>query len=375
MPAFSFRHIKNLYPIFWSKAREVTDAMIADVHKQSGTEDEGVVEVGGWASRVTLDIIGVAGIGHDFNAIENPDSELNTCYRTIFSPNRGVRLLELAGLILPGWFLRNLPVKQNRQLQAARSLVRRTCFDLVHEKREKLENGKSTGTDILSVAMESGGFSDEDMVNQLMTFLAAGHETTASAMMWAIYLLCRNPDVQTRLREDVRAGLPGISDATSTVDSAEVDKISYLHAVCNEVFRLTPPVSLTLRTTANDSTILNQPIPKGTTIILSPQAVNLNPQLWGEDAGQFNPERWMGPGRANSGGADSNYSMLTFLHGPRSCIGKDFAKAEFAVLLAAWVGRFEMEFEDKDYELVIGGGITSKPKGGLSVRIKALEGW
>jgi cytochrome P450 len=375
MPAFSFRHIKDLYPIFWSKAREVTDAMAADVHKQSGANDEGVVEVGGWASRVTLDIIGVAGIGHDFNAIQNPDSELNTCYRTVFSPSGGARILQFASLILPGWFLRGIPLKQNRMLQAARTLIRRTCFDLVREKREKLANGKSTGKDILSVAMESGGFSDEDMVNQLMTFLAAGHETTASAMMWAIYLLCRHPEIQTRLREDVRAGLPSITDPKSTVTAAEVDNISYLHAVCNEVFRFTPPVSLTMRTTANDSTILNQPIPKGTTIILSPQAVNLNPQLWGEDAAQFNPERWMGSGRANSGGAESNYALLTFLHGPRSCIGKDFAKAEFAVLLAAWIGRFEMEFEDKNYELVIGGGITSKPKGGLRVKVKVLEDW
>jgi cytochrome P450 len=375
MPAFSFRHIKDLYPTFWSKAREVTDAMAADIRKQPSPENEGAIEVGGWASRVTLDIIGVAGMGHDFNAIENPESELNTCYRTVFVPSRGSQIIGLIGLVLPGWFLRNLPLKQNRILQGARSLIRNTCFDLINEKRKKLEKGEDRGRDILSVAMESGGFSDEDLVNQLMTFLAAGHETTASAMMWAIYLLCKHPEIQKRLREEIRTNLPGVTDATSTVSSAEVDKVAYLHAVCNEVMRFFPPVPLTLRIAANDSTILNHPIPKGTTVILSPQAINLSPELWGEDAGEFNPDRWMGPGRANNGGAESNYSMLTFLHGPRSCIGKDFAKAEFAVLLAAWVGRFEMEFEDKDYVLNIAGGITSKPKGGLRVKVTELDGW
>jgi cytochrome P450 len=375
MPAFSYRHIKDLYPVFWSKAREVTLKMSAAVHEQSGPENEGVLEIGSWASRVTLDIIGVAGMGHDFNAVENPESELNVCYRTIFVPNRRSQMLGLVGLVLPGWFLRNLPLEVNRTLQGARALIRKTCFDLIHEKREKMEKGESRDKDIISVAMESGGFSDDDLVNQLMTFLAAGHETTASAMMWAIYLLCRNPEVQKRLRTEVRDVLPSIGDSDASVSAAVVDKASYLHAVCNEVMRFYPSVPLTMRVAANDSTIMNHPIPKGTTIILSPMAVNNSQELWGEDAGEFNPDRWTRPGCANTGGADSNYSMLSFLHGPRSCIGKDFAKAEFAILLAAWVGRFEMEFEDPDYELEVAGGITSKPKGGLKVKVKELSGW
>ncbi|KAF2746763.1 cytochrome P450 [Sporormia fimetaria CBS 119925] len=82
---------------------------------------------------------------------------------------------------------------------------------------------------------------------------------------------------------------------------------------------------------------------------------------------EFNPDRWRGTGRANTGGAESNYASLTFLHGPRSCIGKDFAKAEFACLVAALVGAFEMELEDKDWELKIGGAVTARPKGGLRV--------
>ena len=83
----------------------------------------------------------------------------------------------------------------------------------------------------------------------------------------------------------------------------------------------------------------------------------------------------MGPGRTNTGGADSNYSFLTFLHGPRSCIGKDFAKAEFAILLAALFGHYEMELSDPNMKLEIQGGITARPKGGLFVKVKALEGW
>jgi cytochrome P450 len=82
----------------------------------------------------------------------------------------------------------------------------------------------------------------------------------------------------------------------------------------------------------------------------------------------------MGPGRANTGGAESNFAVTTFLHGPRSCIGMAFAKGEFACLVAAMVGRFEMELEDPAWELKIQGGITARPRGGLRVKLRAVEG-
>ena len=82
----------------------------------------------------------------------------------------------------------------------------------------------------------------------------------------------------------------------------------------------------------------------------------------------------MGSGNANSGGADSNYSFLTFLHGPRSCIGQTFAKGEFVCLMAAIVGRFEMEMTVSMEDLEIAGGITARPKH-LDVKLKVVEGW
>ena len=101
----------------------------------------------------------------------------------------------------------------------------------------------------------------------------------------------------------------------------------------------------------------------------------------GEDAHEFKPERWLNKdGKANAkGGADSNYAFLTFLHGPRSCIGQRFAQAEFACLLAAWVGRYESTFEEDspisrgDFD--IQGGVTSKPKDGLWCKLKEVPGW
>ncbi|KAF2201927.1 cytochrome P450 [Delitschia confertaspora ATCC 74209] len=378
MPAFSFRHVKDLYPTFWSKSRELIDAISATIKeaKEQGKPDANVIEIRDWASRVTLDLIGVAGLGVDFNAIRNPENnELYQTYRKIFSPSKVARILQLASEVIPTWILRLLPVKRNDEMKDAVMTIKKVARELVVDKRARFEKGGSMDVDILSVAIESGGFSDDDLVNQIMTFLAAGHETTASAFTWAIYLLCKHPEVQTRLREEIRNGLPLLQDPDAKIEAKEIDHLQYLNAVINEAMRVFPPVALTLRVASHDTTIQGHFIPKDTTVIIAPWAINTASSLWGEDAKEFNPDRWMGVGKANSGGSTSNYAYTTFIHGPRSCIGKDFSKAEFACLLAQFIGHFETELKDPNWKMEIQGGITSKPKGGLWVRVREVELW
>ncbi|KAH8723006.1 cytochrome P450 [Phaeosphaeriaceae sp. PMI808] len=367
MPAFSFRHVKDLYPIFWSKSQEMTSQISSAI--KSSSDASNVIEIRDWTSRATLDIIGVAGVGKDFDALSSPDNELFQTYQSIFSGNRGAQIVQVLLGMLPHWLVVALPLKSNDEIGKAVGTIKSVARNLIADKRAKLLKGEAKGLDILSVAMESGGFTDEDLVNQLMTFLAAGHETTASAMSWAVYLLCKHPETQTRLREELRSQL----DLNGQISSTEIDRLPYLNAVLNEVLRVFPPVPLTLRETALDTTIQGHFIPAKTTVVLCPWAVNTSTHMWGPDAREFNPDRWLGVGRANTGGAESNYAVTTFLHGPRSCIGKDFAKAEFACLIAALVGRFEMEFENGDWELKIQGGITAKPKGGLRVRLRDVD--
>ena len=333
-------------------------------------ESENAINVNAWASRAALDIIGVAGLGRDFGAIKDPESDLNKTYRRIFKPSRTGIILGILALVFPSWFISLLPFERNQNIQASTKVIHQVCYDLINSKRRQ---SKSADVDILAAAMESGGFTDEELVNQLMTFLVAGHETTASALTWAVYMICKNRDVQERLRKEVVDRLPDPMNQGSTITNVDIDSMPYLNAVCNEVLRLYPPVALTVREAARDTSILGQAIPKGTSIIIPPWAVNASTELWGSNGGSFDPDRWLGTGKANTGGAESNYAFLTFLHGPRSCIGQAFAKAEFACLLAVWVGTFETELKDKDYVPKVGGGITAKPRDGVPVRVRRLR--
>ncbi|KAF4622816.1 hypothetical protein G7Y89_g14209 [Cudoniella acicularis] len=396
MPAFAFRHIKDLYPIFWGKAREnvhkIEEFVVAGgVKKENipnnvpeavdGDKSVAVVEVGSWAQRATLDIIGLAGMGKDFGAVEDDNTLLSRTYRSIFKPTRQAIILGILSVFFPSWLVSRLPVKRNDDIAAAAGTIRKVCREMIEEKKKKLEKKELTDVDILSVALESGAFTSENLVDQMMTFLAAGHETTASSMTWALYMLCLHPDVQTRLRAEIREHLPSL-DTDTDVTSQQIDHMPYLNAVCSEVLRYYPPVPLTPRITANDTTILGKRIPKGTRVMLVPYAVNRSRELWGPDADKFNPDRWMpsenNPQSAN-GGAPSNYAFLTFLHGPRGCIGQGFAKSEFACLLAAWVGRFEFQINDvrelDEANMEIKGGVTARPAKGLYVKTKVVPGW
>lgn len=394
MPAFAHRHIKDLYPTFWSKSTEMANALSSVITTEAveNRRDFAVVEVFGWLSRTTLDIIGVAGMGEDFGAIHNPDNEVSNAYLGVFESPRPAGKLGLLKAIARELVYNSLPLKRHDNITVASAALKKVAGRLVQQKQKTLdEDGKLGETDIISVALGSGGFTEDMLVNQIMTFLAAGHETTATSMTWAILVLCQHPEVQTRLREEVRAKLPGIKDVDAAPLTPEtLDSLTYLQAVCSEVLRVYPPAGLTKRVAAKDTTILGQFIPKGTEVAIGIRAVNHSKALWGDDATEFKPERWL---KSSSGGAGTNFAYLTFLHGkistsvgistnadvrgigPRSCIGQGFAKAEFASLLAVLVGSFEMELDDKYAAIEMETGLTSKPKGGLKVRMKNLAGW
>ncbi|KAJ5506486.1 Cytochrome P450 [Penicillium expansum] len=363
---------------FGIKSMEMVKMIEKDLESRKASGDnDNTVQISNWATRATLDIIGVAGMDHDFDSLRDPDNILNQAYRKVTSPPPPMmKFLFVVSMLFgnPTW-IHSLPMKRNKDIKQSGELIRNVARQMIREKKAKLEDPKAeTGIDIISVALSSGTFDEENLVDQSMTFLGAGHETTASALQWAVYALCKNPKVQARLRDEIRANLPSLDDPTP-ISAAAVDSLPYLNAVCNEVLRFHPSVPVTIRRAARDTTLAGMHIPKDTLLTLSPQVTNRLEELWGPDANEFNPERFMGPGKANTGGAVNNYAFLTFLHGPRACIGQGFAKAELACLLAATVGRFHIELKLPDAKLEIREGATVSPKDGVLALLTPLEGW
>lgn len=140
------------------------------------------------------------------------------------------------------------------------------------------------------------------------------------------------------------------------------------------VLRMFPTIPISARMSVCDTIVCGQFVPKGTIIHVVPWATNRDPAFWGPDSEKFVPERWIDEsGRTTmNGGADSNYSFLTFLHGPRSCIGERFARAELRALVAAFVGEFKMQMANPEEKVRPGGTITSKPMDGMRLKLEPV---
>ncbi|KAF4772738.1 cytochrome p450 [Colletotrichum scovillei] len=199
------------------------------------------------------------------------------------------------------------------------------------------------------------------------------HDTTASSISWAIYLLCKNPSVRARLYAELNENRP----YNELNVCQKLESLPLLNAVCNETLRLYPALPITVREAACQTMVLGTVVPKGTWVIMSPWAINRSRAIWGDRANDFCPDAWLTTeeetGRVhvnNQGGASHAFSQMTFLHGPRICIGEKFARAELRCQVAAMVLHFDFELLNPDEDKVHAGVFTARPSGGVILKLK-----
>ncbi|KAJ4303882.1 hypothetical protein N0V88_001480 [Collariella sp. IMI 366227] len=382
LPAFHARHLTGLYPMMWSKAGILMRKLTSEIANGATIESKGsaVLELTTWASKVTLDIIGIAGMGREINAVEKASDPLQQLYEELLEPNREKIVYATLNLGFGNPVIKLLPWKLNQLFVYLTTSLDNICRDLIREKRIAIVQKEDDHFDILSLLIKSSNFDDEVLKDQLLTFLAAGHETTASALTWSAYLLAKHPDIQKKLRSEVTQALgedPQARDPPE-VDLANILKqMPYLNGIMHETLRLYPTVPVTMREALRDTSVGEQFIPKGTEMVVSIWQINRSPEIWGPDAGEFKPERWINvdDGKSNNhGGAKSAYDFLTFLQGPRSCIGQEFAKAEMRCLLASLVTSFDWDLAMDESKIVPRGVITIKPEHGMYLRMRPLHG-
>ncbi|KAH6674350.1 cytochrome P450 [Halenospora varia] len=372
-PAFTTTHIKGLTPMFWDKAEEMVQLMEAELQIDSHS----VVNLHDYGSRATLDNVGLAMMGHDFDTLQQPDNKLREAFKNMsVEPTKAFNWIGLINRVLdlrPIFKLvALLPLKKSR-VKVSSEYIRSVATSVIQERTQTLQKSGSPETrDITTIALETGAFPLDELVDHVMLFLTAGQKSTATAFEWTMYELGRRPEMQRRLRAEIVESLGPASVGTAELGS-RVQDLPYLNAVCSEVIRCYPFIPLATKVADTNTTVLGENIPKGTIIYFAPEAFNQDKELWGGDAHIFNPDRWMKPGMANSGGASSNYAMLSFSAGPWGCIGQNFARAMLACLVAAVVRRFEIDLVDVETAGRIKCGPFKRPVEGIHARLKVVE--
>lgn len=183
--------------------------------------------------------------------------------------------------------------------------------------------------DLLGMLVTATGSDDpislREVRDELVSFLVAGHETTASALTWALWLLADDPESQERAAAESLSVLAG---GTATV--ADLDRMPWIRAILDETMRLYPPVWLVSRRALTDDVLAGREIPAGSLVIMTPYVAQRDSAVW-PNAAEFQPERFFGERR---GGREDDAAFWPFGLGPRMCIGRDFAYVEAMVVLS-----------------------------------------
>lgn len=316
-PAFGKGRLRDAFPAMLDAA----EAMIARI-------SEGEHEVEEVASYAAADVI-----FRTLFSVPIEDDLATRVFHQFRAYQRSQPLLNLSALLpMPRW----MPRFHSRSTLSAARAIRAAITALVARRAEEIANGTAPddlATKIMTYPDPQTGhrFSPEEMVDQVAIFFLAGHETSASTLSWALYLLAAYPDVQKRVASEV----------PSDWDGFQIGKLSQLpltRDVFRETLRLYPPVPMMVRESTQPEEFRRRPAPKGSQIVLSPWHLHRHERLWDNPDG-FDPDRW----QTDAGTQSARSAYMPFSAGPRVCPGAGFAMAEGVLLLARLVGAFHLE--------------------------------
>jgi cytochrome P450 len=375
-PAFSPSRKPHWYQLFSSTALDLVQAISDQNTSTSSGTDKSPINLSRMLSQLGLDTIGKDCVGTEFNSLKSPRDNKMLGYLKLFNTSANAHLLEIIMHLFPFWLLEALPVKAVQYARSTTDQVRETVQDEAVENMSAQDHGqekqdKDDEDKNMVDCMRRDLLSPEQVVNNALTMVTAGHEEIGTALTWVVYFLIHHKEVQTRLRHDITSALGRDWKEQGFVED-DFSKLPYLRAVINESLRLRPNVPVIWRESTTPTTLLDTAIPRhGTVITASTWSMNRNVDEWGKDATDFNPDRWLDD---PNGGAKSPFSFMTFGQGPRKCIGELYARTQMECVLAALVGNFVFSSANKLEHIVPSQGmITVKVWQGLRVFATPVE--
>ncbi|CAG1998134.1 unnamed protein product [Fusarium graminearum] len=361
--------IRKLFPTFVTYSQKLN----REIGEALERSKSGIVEIEDLIIRVTLDIIGVSLLGRELRDFRSESSPLSfeQCYNAILAQPLAGQIISFINPFIP---LRWLPVSANLNFIRAKSALKTMMEGLIEQRTAEVGAAKLMNEDdklsddlltrmIEASAEESQKLSKEELIDITMQVIAAGHETTASALVWTAYSLAKDPASQQRLRAEIHS-------LGTEMSAKGIDELPFLDNVIREAMRVHSPTLIIPWEAQKDMTIAGTHIPKGTTVQIVPAMIQLNPEIWGSDADVFRPGRWEDMG----GNASSPYAMETFSNGPRMCPGKALALLNMKVLLVGLIRDFEMEIVDDGKEVELRNpSLTLKAKSLIQFKMRKVS--
>ena len=336
-PAFEGGRLRDTFPAMWAAGE-------ASVARMTKLADGTPQEVEAETSHAAADVI-----FRTLFSISIEDQVATRVFDEFRTYQRTQPILNLAAFIPgPKWMPRFFKSETKTTALAIRALI----TGLTAQRSDQIKDGTAPDdldTKIMTTADPETGetFGVDEMVDQVAIFFLAGHETSASALAWTLYLLAMHPDWQDKLAVEAQDLTP---------DFGSVPKLRQTRDVFREALRLYPPVPMMVRETTCPEQFRDHPVKRGAQVVLSPWHLHRKERLWDNPDG-FDPTRW----GTENGKACARDAYMPFSSGPRVCTGTGFAMIEGVLLVAMLVRAFKFE--------VVAGRVP-EPVAHLTVRAK-----
>jgi len=322
-PAFEGGRLRQVFPAMW-------DSGVAAVARLRSMADGSPLEIEAQTSHLAMDVI--------FRTLFSVpiENEIAAAAFAAFRAHQNAQPVANISAILPlpRWF----PRFHSRKTRATAKTIRSLISQLTTERALAIAAGNAPddlATKIMTTPDPETGavFDNEEMTDQVAIFFLAGHETSAAAMAWALYLLALYPDWQERLAKEAEVAFDPDKIYFSTLS-----RLKDARAVFREAMRLYPPVPMFVREAACAETFRNRAVKRGAQVILSPWHLHRHTRLW-ERPDEFDPERF----ETENGKECLRKAYIPFSAGARVCPGSAFAMAEGTLLLSMLVRAFRFE--------------------------------
>lgn len=257
---------------------------------------------------------------------------------------------------------RTWPTPANRRAGRLQAELRVLCDGIIDSRRDRDDRDDLVTLLVHAENAEDGSLDADELREQVLIFLLAGHETTATALAFALHLLARHPEEQRRVREEVDRVLGGPGGRAPTAEDMEA--LPYLTMVLKEAMRLYPSAPVIGRRSVAEAEVDGVRIPAGADLLVSPWVTQRHPAYW-PDPERFDPTRFTPEAEAGR----PRYAWFPFGGGPRACIGQHLSMLESVLGLAVLLREFA--FEDAAAgEVPVGAGITLMAKGPARVTLR-----
>ncbi|KQK19693.1 cytochrome P450 704C1 isoform X1 [Brachypodium distachyon] len=305
--------------------------------------------------RTTMDSIFKVGFGFELNTLYGTD-ESSIEFSKAFDEANSLVYYRYVDLF---WKLkRYFNIGSEAKLKKSIQIIDNFVIHLIHQKKEKMKNGSDhkAREDILSRFIQESEKDPQTMNDRylrdiVLSFLIAGKDTTGDTLSWFFYMLCKNPVVQDKIAFEIRESVEWVQEDnnmemfTARLKQGAIDKMHYLHAAITETLRLYPGVPVDGKMADEDDVLPNgYRVMKGDGMNYMIYAMGRMKYLWGEDAEEFRPERWLVNAVFQH---ESPYKFVAFNAGPRICLGKEFAYRQMKIVAASLLHFFRFRLEDE----------------------------